>query len=131
MNKKQVERIDLGKINASICIGASATIEAVIEQNKCGTAVNKRYVSDLIGEDVISTWKPGQIIMIISGTDTGKSYFIRNRVYEHESVPKEYNKDKSKIPRGSWGFWDLSLFFFRKKGPEIGVIRGGKNDELP
>ena len=41
-------------------------------------------------------------------------------------VPMRYNKDKSKISRGSWGFWDLSLFFFRKKGPEIGVIRGGQ-----
>lgn len=41
-------------------------------------------------------------------------------------VPVGYNRDKSKIPRGSWGFWDLSLFFFHKKGPEIGVIRGGQ-----
>lgn len=83
MEQKQVKHIDLGEINVSICIGASTTIEAVIEQNKGGTTVNKQYISDLIGEDVISTWEPGQILMIISGTDTGKSYFIRNRVYEH------------------------------------------------
>ena len=53
MEQKQVKHIDLGEINVSICIGASTTIEAVIEQNKGGTTVNKQYISDLIGEDVI------------------------------------------------------------------------------
>lgn len=41
-------------------------------------------------------------------------------------VPVGYNRAKSKISRGSWGFSDLSLFFFRKNGPEIGVSRGGQ-----
>ena len=42
------------------------------------------------------------------------------------AVPIGYNRDKHKISRGSWGFSDLSLFFFRKKPRNRGFPRGAK-----
>ena len=45
-------------------------------------------VSDIIGEDY-KTWTNEECIFIESGTDTGKSYFIKNILYEY---CKENNK---------------------------------------
>lgn len=38
---------------------------------------NKKYISEVIGQDYLN-WEAGDIVEISSGTDTGKTYFIKN-----------------------------------------------------
>lgn len=50
----------------------------------CGGYMSKkRYISDLITEEEIEKWKPGQKYLIKSGTGSGKSHFVKNVLYEY------------------------------------------------
>lgn len=42
----------------------------------------RQRVSDLISKDEIMTWQKGDIVTIKAGTGAGKSYFIKNSLYE-------------------------------------------------
>ena len=46
-------------------------------------------VSDVITAEDIRSWTPDIPVIILSGTDTGKSYFVKNSMYE---VAKEENE---------------------------------------
>lgn len=48
-----------------------------------GTELN--YISDQISDEIIEAWKHEFIenILIVAGTNAGKSYFIKNRLYEY------------------------------------------------
>lgn len=46
-------------------------------------------VSDVISKDQVFSWKNGDVITIKAGTGKGKSYFIKNDLYE---IAKERNK---------------------------------------
>ncbi|KOO46411.1 hypothetical protein [Priestia koreensis] len=48
-----------------------------------------KKISDAITKKEIENWKPGEIIFIKAGTGKGKSYFIKNRLYE---FAKKINK---------------------------------------
>lgn len=41
------------------------------------TNSNKKYISEVLGQDYLN-WEAGDIVEISSGTDTGKTYFIKN-----------------------------------------------------
>jgi hypothetical protein len=43
----------------------------------------RRYISDIITPDIISTWQLGQKYLIRSGTGSGKSYWVKNVLYEY------------------------------------------------
>lgn len=45
--------------------------------------MNTIRVSNVITKDEINKWKDGSIITIQAGTGAGKSYFIKNRLYDH------------------------------------------------
>lgn len=45
--------------------------------------MTKRYISDIVTEEEIRTWKIGQRYLIKSGTGSGKSYFIRSNLYNY------------------------------------------------
>ena len=51
--------------------------------------VTGKMVSDIISKDNIEQWDNGSIITIKAGTGVGKSYFIKNTLYEYA---KENNK---------------------------------------
>ena len=51
--------------------------------------MTNKMVSDIIGKDNIEQWDNGSIITIKAGTGVGKSYFIKNTLYEYA---KENNK---------------------------------------
>lgn len=42
-----------------------------------------KWVSDLISEDDIKSWNDNSIVTITAGTGMGKSYFIKNNLYEY------------------------------------------------
>ena len=39
-----------------------------------------KYLSEIISNEEISTWKPGDNIFLYNGTGTGKTTFINNRL---------------------------------------------------
>lgn len=43
----------------------------------------KKYISDIITKDVISTFQLGQKYLIRSGTGSGKSFFVKTTLYEY------------------------------------------------
>ena len=43
----------------------------------------KQRVSDVITEEIVSTWEKGDVISISAGTGVGKSYFVKNVLYEY------------------------------------------------
>jgi len=42
-----------------------------------------KYISELITPQTISTWNSGQKYLIRSGTGSGKSYFVKNTLYDY------------------------------------------------
>jgi hypothetical protein len=42
----------------------------------------KKYISDIITDEEISKWKPGERILITAQTGLGKSHFVKNNIYE-------------------------------------------------
>lgn len=46
-------------------------------------------VSDLISKEEIVTWKPGSVVTIKAPCDSGKSYFVKNSLYQYA---KEHDK---------------------------------------
>lgn len=44
---------------------------------------HKKYISDIITENEINKWKPGNRILIESQTGSGKSEFVKNNLYEY------------------------------------------------
>lgn len=46
----------------------------------------KSRVSDIIANENINEWKQGDLITIQAGTGQGKSYFIKNKLYEHAKL---------------------------------------------
>lgn len=49
----------------------------------------KKYVSDVINDGEISKWKQNDIITIVAGTGAGKSYFIKNILYQYAKLKGE------------------------------------------
>ncbi len=47
------------------------------------------WVSDVITEEEIQQWKPGSVITIRAKTGDGKSYFIKNRLYDYAKARDE------------------------------------------
>jgi hypothetical protein len=45
--------------------------------------MSKKYISDIITNEEISKWKPGERILIRAQTGRGKSHFIKNNIFEH------------------------------------------------
>jgi hypothetical protein len=43
----------------------------------------RKYISDIITPDIISNWQLGQKYLIRSGTGSGKSYWVKNVLYEY------------------------------------------------
>jgi hypothetical protein len=43
----------------------------------------RKYISDIITKDVIRTWKLGEKYLIKSGTGSGKSFFVKNTLYDY------------------------------------------------
>jgi superfamily II DNA or RNA helicase len=43
----------------------------------------KRYISDLITNNEVKKWEPGDRILITAQTGSGKSHFIKNNIYEY------------------------------------------------
>ena len=41
-----------------------------------------KTLSDIISKEEIIKWQPGDTVLISAGTGTGKSYFIKNSLYE-------------------------------------------------
>lgn len=50
---------------------------------------NKKYISDVISPNEIEKWKNGDTVIISAGCGAGKSYFIKNILYE---AAKQANK---------------------------------------
>ena len=50
---------------------------------------DRKRVSDIITAEDVRRWTPEIPVIILSGTDTGKSYFVKNSMYE---VAKEENE---------------------------------------
>ncbi|MCX0382323.1 restriction endonuclease subunit R, partial [Clostridium perfringens] len=51
--------------------------------------MNRKTISDLITIDEVKNWKEGEVITISAQMGYGKSYFIKNRLYE---IAKENNQ---------------------------------------
>jgi hypothetical protein len=45
--------------------------------------MNKQYIADIITQEEISKWQPGNRILICSQTGSGKSEFIKNNLYQY------------------------------------------------
>lgn len=48
-----------------------------------GSETEKQRISDIINFDEISKWNSGDNIVITAGTGSGKSYFVKNVLYEY------------------------------------------------
>ena len=42
------------------------------------TQKQKQYVSDILTEADIDSWKPSELVLITAGTGQGKTYFVHN-----------------------------------------------------
>ena len=51
--------------------------------------MEKIWVSDVITKNDIESWKPGEIITIRAKTGDGKSFFIKNKLYEYAKSQNE------------------------------------------
>lgn len=77
----------------------------------------KKRVSDIISENEIKSWTKEDIIIIGCATDSGKSYFCKNDLYNYA----KYNNNKIKM------FVDRANC---KEQFQEEIRRGGKNDVL-
>lgn len=45
--------------------------------------ITRKYISDIITKEEISKWKLGEKYLIRSGTGSGKSYWVKNVLYQY------------------------------------------------
>lgn len=62
---------------------SSYTKDEILQKKRRDLDGMKKRVSEIITEDEINKWSLGNIIVIDANTGTGKSYFIKNSLYEH------------------------------------------------
>lgn len=51
--------------------------------------MNKKTISDIITNEDIKSWKVNEVITITGGTGSGKSHFIKTKLYDYAKEQKE------------------------------------------
>ncbi|WP_431798866.1 DEAD/DEAH box helicase [Halobacillus andaensis] len=83
----------------------------------------RKRVSKIIHNKHIESWKDGQIVTIKAGTDSGKSHFIKNKLYAHARIKKKkilmFVNRKQPVTQFrnevfNEGKWDMSIQTYQK-----------------